>query len=383
MDLKKKLSNSVPAQVFVSLCFFLSGLIANFFQFVLFHTLAFIDIHLYRRINYYLTYTIWAQIVALADFWAGTQLTIYYADEKSRQVMGTRHTMYIMNHNYEIDWLMAWLATDRYNILGNAKSFAKKSLRFIPIIGWSWIFGEFAFLERNWEKDSHKISTALNKFLDYKSPISFLFFAEGTRFTKEKHENSVKFAKERGLPVLTHHLLPRTKGFSFSVKTFKEKYPEMLVCQIELRFPKDSPPPTFMSLVKARPLKPDLYVRFVSVGDIPSDTEEEMNNYLYDLYKEKDELVEYYEKNNEFPGIKVVVPPRRATLYNWLAWLLFGCIVIPYYLASIFLYGSWLTIGIISSIILFGMFSIYMMVSSTKIQKTGSKYGTGSAKKSE
>ena len=99
----------------------------------------------------------------------------------------------------------------------------------------------------------------------------------------------------------------------------------------------------------------------------------------------------------------MVVPPRRATLYNWLAWLLFGCIVIPYYLASIFLYGSWLTIGIISSIILFGtfcgficllfsnnlivvfsgMFSIYMMVSSTKIQKTGSKYGTGSAKKSE
>lgn len=32
--------------------------------------------------------------------------------------MGTRHTMFIMNHNYEIDWLMAWLATDRYNILG-------------------------------------------------------------------------------------------------------------------------------------------------------------------------------------------------------------------------------------------------------------------------
>ncbi len=48
-----------------------------------------------------------------------------------------------------------------------------------------------------------------------------------------------------------------------------------------------------MSLVKARPLKPDLYVRFVSVGDIPSDTEEEMNNYLYDLYKEKVRVLFY------------------------------------------------------------------------------------------
>lgn len=58
------------------------------------------------------------EIVALADWWAGTRLTIYYADEESRKLMGSRHTMYLMNHNYEIDWLMAWLATDRYSILG-------------------------------------------------------------------------------------------------------------------------------------------------------------------------------------------------------------------------------------------------------------------------
>lgn len=104
-----------------------------------------------------------------------------------------------------------------------AKSFAKKPLRWIPIMGWSWVFNEFAFLERNWNKDSHKIATALNKFLDYKNPISFLFFAEGTRFTQSKHEASVKFANERGLPVLKYHLVPRTKGFNFCVKTFKEK----------------------------------------------------------------------------------------------------------------------------------------------------------------
>ena len=76
MDLKKKLSNSVPAQVFVSLCFFLSGLIANFFQFVLFHTLAFIDIHLYRRINYYLTYTIWARKFSIFAAFSSLKLIV-------------------------------------------------------------------------------------------------------------------------------------------------------------------------------------------------------------------------------------------------------------------------------------------------------------------
>jgi lysophosphatidic acid acyltransferase/lysophosphatidylinositol acyltransferase len=39
-------------------------------------------------------------------------------------------------------------------------------------------------------------------------------FCEGTRFTKSKHETGIKIAKEKGLPILKHHLLPRTKGFS-------------------------------------------------------------------------------------------------------------------------------------------------------------------------
>lgn len=42
-------------------------------------------------------------------------------------------------------------------------------------------------------------------------------FAEGTRFTKEKHEASLAFAREKGLPELRQHLTPRTKGFICSV----------------------------------------------------------------------------------------------------------------------------------------------------------------------
>ena len=39
-----------------------------------------------------------------------------------------------------------------------------------------------------------------------------MLFCEGTRFTKKKHEESMKVAREKGLPELKHHLLPRTKG---------------------------------------------------------------------------------------------------------------------------------------------------------------------------
>ena len=46
---------------------------------------------------------------------------------------------------------------------------------------------------------------------------------EGTRFTKEKYEASVEIAKEKGLPILKHHLLPRTKGFTLLASQIKGK----------------------------------------------------------------------------------------------------------------------------------------------------------------
>lgn len=46
---------------------------------------------------------------------------------------------------------------------------------------------------------------------------------EGTRYTQEKHEASIEFAKSRGLPVFKHHLLPRTRGFKLLMSLGKTK----------------------------------------------------------------------------------------------------------------------------------------------------------------
>lgn len=53
--------------------------------------------------------------------------------------------------------------------------------------------------------------------------MQLLIFAEGTRFTKEKHEASLKFAKEKNLPLLKHHLTPRVKGFISAVPFMRGK----------------------------------------------------------------------------------------------------------------------------------------------------------------
>jgi lysophosphatidic acid acyltransferase/lysophosphatidylinositol acyltransferase len=41
-----------------------------------------------------------------------------------------------------------------------------------------------------------------------------MFSCEGTRFTEKKRLISMKIAREKGLPELKHHILPRTKGFT-------------------------------------------------------------------------------------------------------------------------------------------------------------------------
>ena len=52
--------------------------------------------------------------------------------------------------------------------------------------------------------------------------LQLCMFAEGTRFTKEKHKMSMDFARSRGYPVLKHHLFPRTKGFCLMLKHLRE-----------------------------------------------------------------------------------------------------------------------------------------------------------------
>lgn len=144
----------------------------------------------------------------------------------------------IMNHSYEIDWLAGWMLLDHYQLLGNAKAFAKKTLGFMPILGWAWWMAEFVFLNRDFDKDKEIIARQLKIAYSNPNPNWVLLYAEGTRFTASKHEASVKFAQERGMTVLKHHLIPRTKGFTTSLPALRGHCPA--IYDLNLVFKKDA-----------------------------------------------------------------------------------------------------------------------------------------------
>ena len=103
---------------------------------------------------------------------------------------------------------------------------------------------------------------------------------EGTRFTEKKRADSMKYAREKNLPELKYHLLPRTKGLTLILQGAKGQseltrissnfgYSLSLsavpaVYNFMLAFTKDSAAPEFRTLLRGQTCKAQLYVKYAN-----------------------------------------------------------------------------------------------------------------------
>ena len=261
-----------------------------------------------------------------------------------------------MNHAYEVDWLFGWMFCEKVGVLGNCKAYAKKVISYIPTIGWSWKFAEFVFLERSFDKDKEIINYQLNEIFDYPDPVWLLLNAEGTRFTKSKHEASVKFAQERGMAVLNHHLIPRSKGFTASLPVLKRKCPSIM--DVQLVFDENvKTRPTILNLLRGKNLVGHLYLRRVPMTAVP-EGEAEAGKWLQELFVRKDKLqTSFHEtgdffKGNDIPAIEPIILKRPLIpLLNWVCWMIIAMLPILYLLLTLILSGQVMYISIGSGVL--------------------------------
>lgn len=54
----------------------------------------------------------------MAEWWAGSDLTLYIDKDDFAKYFGNEHGYLLMNHSYETDWLIGWLLCDRVRLLG-------------------------------------------------------------------------------------------------------------------------------------------------------------------------------------------------------------------------------------------------------------------------
>lgn len=331
--------------------FMLSGLVINLLQLINYILLRPINFNLFTKINYGLMYSSWSQIVALFDWFFGAQIIAYHSEDLQEPIMFKEHSVFIANHNYELDWIAAWLFTDKYQQLASCKAMLKSDLQYIPIVGWTWRMSDQILLDRNWEKDKHKFESAVDNLLKYK-PMVVTFFSEGARCTTEKLKECKKFAEERNLEAPKYHLIPRTKGWCEFVKLVKERQvkevvangtanghsngangntatkvaskPKVWIYNAQVAFDKNQAL-NLVDIISKR-LRPvgHLYLEKIDLDEIPAD-EKGAAKWLQDLFLKKDKLYEYFLEHNSFPGFKdrnfITYKPRIMSLVNWLFWL--------------------------------------------------------------
>lgn len=358
--------------------FVLSGLVINIVQLCLFILIGWWNRSLFRKLNYYLVWMIYAQLLFLIDWWSNSEIRMH-VDPKVLEGIGKDNAVIIANHHFELDWLFGWMVADRSQVLGNARVFVKKVLKYVPVVGWAWNFSDVAFLERNWDKDQEIMTKSIEGLSDYPDPVWLLIFAEGTRMNPEKLEASRDFARSRNLPVLRHCLTPRTKGFSYVIKNMDSaKFPTIYDVTLAVN-QRDSGPATISSILLGRKTVAEAYIRKFELKDVPKDFEGSAK-FLMDVYKSKDELIDNYALTGKFSGenfeeYPVVVKPRR--IYSLINTVCLNLLVLPSFLGHIGILafsGSLLqlTVALILVVILYG--GLKKFIGLTKISKA-SAYG--------
>ncbi|CAF3779287.1 unnamed protein product [Adineta steineri] len=282
-----------------------------------------------------------------------------------------------MNHKYDVDWLAGWIICQRLGIIQGSKIVGKQSLRLVPIVGWCWIFTESIFLRRVWDSDRETLVKDLRKVLEnYPKNMffNFLLFCEGTRFTEKKRVTSMKIAKEKGLPELKHHILPRTKGFTLLLQGAEDRITG--IYDLNIGFKKNGAEPTLRSIMKGRSCQAEIFVRRTSISEIPKDTEG-CGNWVHKLYQEKDQIYDYFVRNDTFEGNglqRIEVPRNYTDLLIELFWILTIGVPSIIYLFKFLLTSSFIAQIIFVIIVILATIGVRAMIAVTETER-GSHYG--------
>lgn len=228
-------------------------------------------------------------------------------DPQDLLLMKKEHSILLVNHRCATELLVIGTFVNYLGILGNLRWFMKKSVSYLPILGWIWALQENILLERNFAKDKAKFGKQLISLFRHCDPFIFTFFPEGTRFTKEKHTASMKIAREKALPELKHHLLPRTKGFVTLVQNLKENYNlnPLSVSIIDVLLSihaegSESSTWTLSDVFQGHGGNVKILLRRYHIQDIPlenNNDDGECAMWLQERYQEKDKLLQNYENS--------------------------------------------------------------------------------------
>ncbi|KAA1468636.1 acyltransferase-domain-containing protein [Dentipellis sp. KUC8613] len=163
---------------------------------------------------------------------------------KSGRVVGLnlpQKLVLIANHQVYVDWWYAWCLTYFMGTHRDVFIVLKKSLKWVPVLGWGMQFFDFIFLARSWAADRlylvKRLSVLGSHAEKHDEPLTFLLYPEGTLVSNDTRPISKKYADKLGIPDMLHTLLPRSTGLLYSLRALGPRIPNLQLLDITVAYP--------------------------------------------------------------------------------------------------------------------------------------------------
>ncbi|SCU93824.1 LAME_0F05116g1_1 [Lachancea meyersii CBS 8951] len=253
-----------------------------------------------------------------------------------------RKSVLISNHQIYTDWVFLWWLAYTGGLAGNVFIMLKQSLANIPIMGYGMRNYKFIFMNRKWSKDKINLANRLSD-MDHNArgmgelagkhyatktedgleiwkdkgssdvdmrqiswPYSLIIFPEGTNLSENTRNKSAVFASKSNLPNFRNLVLPRMTGLRFALQELRNSCEVVYDATIgysgvkQHEYGQDIYRLDEIFLKGQSPELVDIHLRAFDVHEIPIDDENEFSEWLLKVWKEKDELLDFYYKTGSF-----------------------------------------------------------------------------------
>ncbi|OCH96558.1 hypothetical protein OBBRIDRAFT_787114 [Obba rivulosa] len=147
----------------------------------------------------------------------------------------------IANHQVYADWWYAWCLSYYMQTFKDIHIVLKRSLKWVPVLGWGMQFFNFTFLARSWASDKLHLASSLSWLASRAekedTPLTFILYPEGTVVSKNTRPISKKYADKLGIPDTVHTLLPRSTGLHYSLRSLAPRMPSLQMIDITMAYP--------------------------------------------------------------------------------------------------------------------------------------------------
>jgi 1-acyl-sn-glycerol-3-phosphate acyltransferase len=173
-------------------------------------------------------------------------------------------------------------------------------------------FLDCLFVKRDWAQDRANIHRLFDRYKAHRIPVCVVSFLEGTRITPAKLAAAREYAKERGLYLPSHTLVPRTKGFVATIAGLRDHLDAVYDLTIRYGDAGDDRVPSLVNCFEAKVRRVHLHVKRYPIDALPADPA--LHDWVMARFREKDDLLADLQRDGRFPG------PERNTRVRVMDW---------------------------------------------------------------